>query len=328
MGPKDIFGLFKDTFKDWGEDKASRLGASLAYYTIFSIGPLLLIAIAIASLVFSNAEDQIVGTVAGVIGKDGGETIKEIIASNNKNGGSIVATVVGIVVLLLGASGVFGQLKDALNTIWEVKPKPGQSFLMTIKERFLSFTMVLGTGFLLLVSLVLSAAVAALGVWINSWLPGGEIIGQILNFVLTFGVITVMFALLFKFLPDVKIGWKDVWLGAAITSLLFSLGQLALGLYLSLGNVGSAFGAAGSLVIVLVWIYYSAQILFFGAEFTQVYTNRFGSRVQPADNAEFVTEEDRAQEGIASDGKGNTGKQDNAKPKQKRHGLKTSPWFR
>ncbi|MEO8288092.1 MAG: YihY/virulence factor BrkB family protein [Chloroflexota bacterium] len=322
MGPKDIFGLIKDTFKEWSEDKAARLGAALAYYTIFSIGPLLLIAISIASLVFANAQEQIVGSISGVVGQQGGEAVTGIIENNNKGGGSIIATIIGIVVLLLGASGVFGQLKDALNTIWEVKPKEGQGFLKTIKDRFLSFTMVLGTGFLLLVSLVISAAVAAVNVWLNSFLPGGVIVGQALNFLLAFAVVTVMFALLFKYLPDIKIGWKDVWLGAAITALLFSLGQFALGLYLSMGNVGTAFGAAGSLVIVLVWIYYSAQILFFGAEFTQVYTNRFGSRVQPADNAESVTEEDRAQEGIPSDDKGKPGERKATKRK-----LKSSPWF-
>ena len=303
MNPKAIFELFKESFKEWSEDKATRLGAALAYYTIFSIGPLLIIVIAIVSLVFSNAEQQIVGQISSVVGPQGAETIKQTIENNNKNGGSIIATVVGIVLLIMGAAGVFGQLKDALNTIWEVKLKPGQGILATLKDRFLSFTMVLGTGFLLLVSLVTSAVVAVLGNWLNSFLPGGEIVGQVINFVLLLAVLTLMFALLFKYLPDVKIAWKDVWLGAFITSLLFAIGQFALSLYITYGNVGSAFGAAASLVIILVWIYYSAQIFLLGAEFTQVYTNKYGSHVKPAENAEFVTEDDRAQEGIASNDK-------------------------
>lgn len=329
MKPGDIFGLFKDTFKDWSEDKASRLGASLAYYTIFSIGPLLLITVAIASFVFADAKTQIVGTVSGVIGKDGGDVISSTIDNANKGGANIIATVIGIVTLVLGASGVFGQLKDSLNTIWEVQPKPNQGILATLKDRFLSFTMVLGTGFLLLVSLVVNATVAALSLYLKSILPGGDIVGQIISLALTFGIVTVMFALLFRFLPDVKIGWKDVWIGAAITALLFGLGQLALGLYLQLGNVGSAFGATGSLVVVLVWIYYSAQIFLFGAEFTQVYTNKYGSRVQPASNAEFITEEARAQQGIPSDEdkhriEEGTDKKRDAAGKRR---LKASPWF-
>jgi membrane protein len=329
MKAGDILTLAKDSFKDWGEDKASRLGAALAYYTIFSIGPLLLITISIASFVFNDAEQQIVGTVSRVVGKEGGDVISSTIENANKGGANIIATVIGIITLLLGASGVFGQLKDALNTIWEVKPKPNQGLLATLKDRFLSFTMVLGTGFLLLTSLVINAAAAALAVLLKSILPGGDLIGQILSLIITFGVITVVFALLYKYLPDVEIGWKDVWIGAAISALLFGLGQFALGLYLQFGNVGSAFGAAGSLVVVLVWIYYSAQIFLLGAEFTQVYTNKYGSRVRPAENAEFITEEMRAQQGIPSkDGERRAEEGDEKKQKAAgKRRLKTSPWF-
>jgi len=291
MNPKAIIGLVKDTVKEWGEDKASRLGACLAYYTIFSVGPLLLISVAIASIVFSNAENQIVAQLSSVIGPTAATAIKQAIDNSNKGGNNIIATVIGIVTLVLGASGVFGQLQDALNTIWEVKPKPGRGIMETARDRFMSFTMVLGTGFLLLV------------------------------------VITVMFALLFKFLPDVKIAWKDVWLGAFITALLFAIGQFVLGLYFTFGNVGSAFGAAGSLVIVLVWIYYSSEILFFGAEFTQVYTNKYGSHVVPDENAEFVTEEDRAQQGMTSSGADEREKRKSRERKEQRPRLKASPWF-
>jgi len=329
MKPGDIFGIFKDTFKDWSEDKATRLGASLAYYTIFSIGPVLLITVAIASFVFADAKQQIVTTVSSVVGKEGGDVISSTIDNANKGGANIFATIIGIITLLLAASGVFGQLKDSLNTIWEVKLKPDQGILATLKDRFLSFTMVLGTGFLLLVSLVLNAGVAALNVFLKSILPGGDLLGQIVSLVVTFGIVTVMFALLFRFLPDVDIRWKDVWIGAAITALLFGLGQYLLALYLQFGNVGSAFGATGSLVVVLVWVYYSAQIFLFGAEFTQVYTNKYGSRVRPDANAEFVTEEARAQQGISREG-GERRIKEAADEKRKETGrprLKESPWF-
>ena len=326
MNFKAIFELVRDTFKDWSEDKASRLGAALAYYTIFSIGPLLVIAIGIASLVFGEeaARGQIVGTAGGMVGPEGGKLIEESIKNANQGGGSIYATGLGIALLLFGAAGVFGQLKDALNTIWEVKPKPNLGFMHTIKERFFSFTMVLGTGFLLLVSLVLNAALAAFGVWLRSFMPGGDVVWQVINAVVALGVVTLMFALLFKFLPDVKIGWKDVWIGALVTAILFLVGQLLLGLYLGSGAVGSAWGAAGALVIILVWVYYSAQIFFLGAEFTQVYTNRFGSRVRPEPYAQFVTDEARAQQGMET-------KEDEGGKKGARRGptrLKPSPWFR
>jgi membrane protein len=324
MNIKSLFELVKDTFKDWSEDKASRLGAALAYYTIFSIGPLLVIAIAVASIVFGEeaARGQIVGTVGGLVGAEGGKLIEDSIKNANKGGGSIIATAIGIGTLLFGAAGVFGQLKDALNTIWEVKPKPNLGFMHTIKERFFSFSMVLGTGFLLLVSLVVSAAVSALGKLFTTLLPGADFIWQIVNFLVALGVITLMFALLFKFMPDVKIGWKDVWIGSLVSAVLFVVGQFALGFYLGSGAVGSAWGAAGALVIILVWIYYSAQIFFLGAEFTQVYTNKYGSRVRPESYAQFVTDEARAQQGMEP-------KADEEKrEKRGQRPLKPSPWFR
>lgn len=325
---KGVLPLLMQTFKGWAEDKAPRLGAALAYYTVFSIGPLLLLTISIASFFMDRAavQEQIVGTVSGVVGKEGGDVITQTIENADKGGGNIIATVVGIGVLLFGASGVFGQLKDALNTIWEVQPKPGRGILATIKDRFFSFTMVLGTGFLLLVSLVISAAVAALGKYLEQYLPAGGFWAFALSLILSLGIFTLMFALLFKFLPDVKIGWKDVWLGAFVTALLFLLGQAALAFYLSIANVGSSFGVAGSLVVVLVWIYYSAQILLLGAEFTQVYTNMYGSRVRPDENAEFITEEARAQQGLkGAKEHADTGKREDGKPARRK--LRASPWF-
>ncbi|MDQ6693283.1 MAG: YihY/virulence factor BrkB family protein [Chloroflexota bacterium] len=332
MNPKAVLDLFKDSFKEWGEDKVPRLGAALAYYTIFSIGPLLLIAIAVAGLVFSGAQAQMVSTIQGMVGKEGADTIASAIKSASKPSSSIIATIIGLITLLFGASGVFGQLKDALNTIWEVKPKPGLGILAMLRERFLSFGMVLGTGFLLLVSLVVTAAVSALGSFLSSNLPGGEFLWQIINFAISILIVALMFALLFKFLPDAKIAWKDVWVGSIFTAVLFTLGQLGLGVYLGKGSVGSAYGAAGSIIIVLVWIYYSAQIMFFGAEFTQVYAKKYGSRVVPTENAEFATEEERAQQGMtrADEEKPGSSKKDKDQRSGKRRAgsLKASPWFR
>jgi membrane protein len=204
--------------------------------------------------------------------------------------------VVGVVLLLVGASGVFAELQDSLNTIWEVAPKPGRGLLGTIEDRFLSLALVLGTGFLLLVTLILSTALAAL-TRITGLAEVG-IIGHAINFLVSFVVVTLLFAMIYCILPDVKIGWRDVWIGAAVTSLLFSVGKLLIGLYLGHASVGSAYGAAGSLVVFVVWVYYSAQTLLLGAEFTKVYANRFGSHIRPAANAVPVTEEARAQQGL------------------------------
>lgn len=329
MNFKAIIDLVKQTFKEWSEDKAARLGAALAYYTIFSIGPLLLIVIAIAGQVFGKdaAQGQIVSTIQGMVGKEGAQVIQTTIENSNKPGANIIATIIGLVTLLLGASGVFGQLKDALNTIWEVEPKPGQGILANLKEKFLSFTMVLGTGFLLMVSLVISSALAAFGKLLAK-LPGADIVWQGVSYLVTLGVIALMFALLFKFLPDVDVAWKDVFIGSVVTAILFILGQLGLGIYLGSGSVGTSYGQAGSLVIVLVWIYYSAQILFLGAEFTQVYAKTYGSKVKPAENAEFITEEGRAQQGIAHDD-GERGAAPGRRGKARgRSRLEASPWFK
>jgi membrane protein len=319
-----LFGLLKDAFKEWSEDKASRLGAALAYYTIFSIGPLLVVVIAIAGEVFGDeaARGQIKSTIQGVVGPSGADMIEGMIKSANQPGVGSIAAVIGTVTLLLGAAGLFGQLKDALNTIWEVMPKPGGGIMGAIKNNFLSFTMVLGTGFLLMVSLVVNAVLAALGEFLSDTLPGGPLLWQILNYVISLLVLTLMFAMIFKVLPDVKMPWSNVWIGALFTAVLFVLGQIGLGFYFGISEPGSAFGAAGSLVLILVWIYYSAQILFFGAELTQVYAKQRGSPVTPSDNAMWITEEARAQQGMAG---GDARKQRRARPPQLR---KPSPWFK
>jgi membrane protein len=271
---------------------------------VFSLAPLLVIAIAVASLVFDPAEVQrgVVEQVGGLVGSEGAGLIETMIQNAQQPGTGIVATILGVVGLLLGALGAFGQLQDALNTIWEVKPKSGGGILALLRDRLLSLTMVLVVGFLLLVSLVISAGLAAVGNFMASLLPESELLLQVLNFALSFAVITVLFALMFKYMPDAKIAWGDVWIGAAITALLFTIGKILIGLYLGNASVTSSYGAAGSLAVLLLWMYYSAQIFFLGAEFTQVYANRFGSRVVPAENAERVTAEDRAQQGIPKAG--------------------------
>jgi membrane protein len=283
---KRYFNLFKQAFTEFGEDKAQRLGAALAYYTIFSLAPLLLVAIAIAVIVFGReaVQGEIFGQLRGVLGPQAAETVQEMVKSAAKPKSGTIATVVGVVTLLFGAAGVFGQLKDALNTIWNVEPRKKGGIMMMLKDRFLSFAMVLGTGFLLLVSLVLDSAVAAAGHFLGDRLPGGEAVWQVVQLVVSLGVVTLLFALIFRFLPDIHPTWRDVWFGAVFTAVLFVAGKFALGLYLGKSAVGSSYGAAGSLVVLLLWVYYSAQILFFGAEFTQVYARTHGS-MAPAQDA-------------------------------------------
>ncbi len=292
--------LFKETFKEWGEDKVSRLAAALAYFTVFSIAPLLIIAISVAAIFFGEeaARGQIVGQIQGLMGQEGAEAVESMIANANQVQGGLIASIIGIVTLLFGASGVFGQLQDALNTIWEVAPKPGQGVVNFVRSRFLSFGMVLIIAFLLLVSLVVSAAVAGAGTYVAGIAPGMAVLWESINFLISFGVITLLFAAIYKVLPDVKIAWGDVWVGAAVTALLFTIGRTLIGLYLGNAAVGSAYGAAGSLVVLLVWVFYSAQILLFGAEFTQVYTRRYGSHIRPSKFAVPLTDDGRVQEGI------------------------------
>jgi membrane protein len=291
MKLKDIVKILKNTVAEWSEDNVPLLAAALAYYTVFSLAPLLLIAIAIAGAVFGEeaARGEIIGQIQGLVGDQGAEAIQTMIANANKPGsGGTIATIVGVVFLLFGASGVFGQLQTALNTIWEVKPKPGQGIASFLQARFLSFAMVLVIGFLLLVSLVLSAILAAVSKVFGNFVPDLVIVGQLLNFVISFGVITVLIAAIYKFLPDVKVPWKNLWVGAGVTALLFNIGKLLLGLYLGHSSIGSTYGAAGSFVVVLTWVFYSAQILLFGAEFTQVYSKHRGHPIEPSKHAIHV----------------------------------------
>jgi membrane protein len=293
---KRAVDLVSETFSGWREDNATRLAAALAYYTTFSLAPLLVVVISIAGLVGGQeaTRNQAMGQIEDLIGEEGREFVGEMIVSASRESTGLAATIAGTLTLLFGAMGVFGELQNALNTIWEVKPPPAKGFIDGLKRfvfgRLLSFAMVLGIGFLLLASLVISAAISTLGEFIGDTRPLNEIPLQILNFILSFGVITFLFAMIFKFLPDARIAWRDVWSGAAVTSALFNLGKFAIGFYLGRSEIGNAFGAAGSLAILLIWIYYSAQILFFGAEFTQVYANRYGSRITPEKDSVIIAE--------------------------------------
>jgi membrane protein len=298
-----VLGLLKDTCSAWSEDRAPRLGAALAYYTIFSLAPLLIVAVGIAGQVFGEeaARGEVMAQVEETVGAPAAATIQEMLKHSYTSGTSIWATVVGLAVLLFRASGVFVQLQDALNTIWRVAPKPGRGWLAVVRDRFLSFGAVLATGFLLLVSLAANAALAVLGKFLTpDALPGGLSLWQGLNALVSLAFFTLLFALLFKLLPDVYLAWRDVWIGALVTAGLFTAGNYLIGLYLGYTSTASAFGAAGSLVVLLVWAYYSAQILLFGAEFTHVLACRRGTCIEPKANAVAVTEGDRARQGMPS----------------------------
>jgi membrane protein len=300
MNAQSIWSLLKDTYDEWDEDKAPRLAAALSYYTLFSLAPLLIIAIAVAGLVFGReaVQGQLFGQIRGFVGDVGAVAIEDMIKGASNQSTGIIAAVLGFGTLLLGAAGLFGQLQDALNTIWEVQPKPGLGIVETLKQRFFSFTMGLGTGFLLLVSLVISTALTAIFGYFQNLVPGIEFLWQIVTFLISFAITAGLFALMFKVIPDVDIAWRDVLLGAVVTALLFSIGRFGLAFYLGRGSFSSTYGAAGSLVIILLWVYYSAQILFFGAEFTQVYARKRGAQIKPSSHAVAITEQARKEEGM------------------------------
>jgi membrane protein len=278
--PKAISTLLKAAYLEWSKDKAPRMGAALAYYTIFSLAPLLIITVAIAGLAFGMeaAQGEIAGQIEGFIGRDGAKAIEAMIQSAHKPAHGVIGSMIGVLALFLGASGVFCEMQDALNSIWHVSLDTQTGVLRLVKERFLSFGMVLGIGFLLLVSLLLSALLAAVTKYLGGMLPIPAVLFESLDFLLSLLFITVLFAMIFKLLPNTKIAWSDVWIGAVLTSLLFTAGKFAIGFYIGKSVSASAYGAAGSLVVVVAWIYYSALLLYFGAEFTQVYAKKLGSQ--------------------------------------------------
>lgn len=280
-----MWNLLKTTYTQWSADEASQLAAALAFYTTISIAPLLVLVIAIVGLFLGEqaAQGQLQSQLRNLMGEQAAQFTETAIASTDRPAAGSIASLLSLGVLLWGSTNVFTQLQNSLNAIWNVAPKPGRGVMGLVRDRLLSFGLVLGIGFLLLVSLILSAALSAITSSFSQWLPGIPWLWQLLNYVVSLAVTALLFALIFKVLPDIKNAWKDVWIGGLITALLFTIGQFALSLYL--GNQGSAYGVAGSVVVFLLWVYYSAQILFFGAEFTQVYATQYGQGVQPATNA-------------------------------------------
>ncbi len=281
MSLQAIKKLLKRVFEEWSEDNASRLAAALAYYTVFSLAPLIVLCVIAAAQLFDEelARRSIQMQIQGLVGQPGADVIEEIITNASGPTGGILATVIGLGSLLFGASGVFGELQNALNAIWDVPPQPSAGWLQTVKDRFFSFTMVLGVGFLLLISLIINSILSGISDVLSNAFPAATLIAYLLNMVVSFVVITGLFALTFKVIPDVVIQWQDVLVGAAVTAVLFMIGKWAIGFYLGQTATDSTFGAFGSLIALLAWVYYSAQILFLGAEFTQVYANQFGSHI-------------------------------------------------
>jgi len=279
-----LIPLFKETFAEWGKHKSARLAAAIAYYTVFSIAPLLVIVIAIAGLVFGHeaARGHILGQIQGLVGQQSGQQIQGMIAAANKPKSGIVAGLLGLIALIFGASGLIIQLQDALNTIWDVEESNTGGFMAMVRKRILSFSMILGLAFLLIVSLVVSAALSAINTYTTKLLPALAYLLQAANLIFDLAILTLLFAVIYKYLPEAKITWRDVWVGSAITAVLFVAGQFLITLYLGKMNASSPYGDAGSLIIILLWVYYSAQLLLFGAEFTKVYAVHYGDPIESA----------------------------------------------
>ncbi len=268
-----ILPALKETYAKWGAHKSARLAAALAYYTVFSMAPLLIIVIAVAGIFFGAqaAHGQITGQLNALVGHNAAHQIDTMLAAANKPRSGVIAAIIGVVMLVLGASGLVLQLQDALNTVWDVEPKRAGGFLRMVRERLLSLSMLLGLGFLLVVSLVASAVLSALNTYTQSLAPAVGILLQAVNVVLDLGILSLFFAVMYKFLPATEVRWRDVWLGSIMTAVFFVVGQFAITLYLGKMNASSPYGDAGSVMIVLLWVYYSAQLLLFGAEFTRVW---------------------------------------------------------
>ncbi len=277
---------------DFVRHQASRMGASLAFYSVLSLAPLLVLTLVVGGMFVNEQEirDQLIAQMQQTVGREGSEALADML-TKRKNGGSLAATLLGIATLLFGASGVFGELQHAMNTIWGVEAQANAGWWRLIRDRFLAFVLVVGSGMLLLATLVLSTFVAGAGEYLTERWPRLEPLGNVPTMLATFGVITFLFGMMFKILPDVRIPWRDVWFGAVLTSLLFSAGKYLIGLYLGRSSYSSAYGAAGSLVVLVVWIYYSSQIIFFGAELTQAYSRWRGTRIAPQHGAIAKTED-------------------------------------
>lgn len=288
-----VGSVLNEATQEWLKDNGPRMGAALAFYSVLSLAPLLVIALALAGMFFDQtlAREHLLNQMSELVGSEGAAAIKVMLERGTQEG-SKLATALGVVTLLFGASGVFGELQAAMDAVWDVKPKP-LGIWGILRARFLSFTMVIGTGFLLLISLVISTLIAALHASLEGRLPSQiEPAWHALSSLITFFIVTLLFALIFKALPDAKVEWRDVWGGAILTAALFSVGKLAISLYLGKSGLASGYGAAGSLVVLIVWVYYSSQILFFGAEITHVIARRRHKKIEPTENAEPAHQKD------------------------------------
>jgi membrane protein len=289
MTARDLGTVLQRAVAGWWNDNVPRMGAALAYYTLFSLAPILIVAIAIAGLAFGPeaVRGEIVSQIDGLVGHDGAQAVQAMLEGAARPSSSIPATIIGIITFFLGATGAFLELQADLDAIWRVKPKQSGSFLKAlVRQRLISFGLVLGFAFLLLTSLVVSAALAALHTYMGNAFPGEAVLWEALDVVVSLAVITTLFAMIYKVLPDVKLGWTDVWVGGLVTAGLFTIGKSLIGLYIGTSTFGSTYGAAGSVIVVLVWVYYSAQIILLGAEFTREYVKRFGRKPPPE---EFAT---------------------------------------
>ena len=289
---KKNVGLLKESFEEWKDDDALQWGAALAYYSIFSIAPLLLITISVAGLVFGRAavEGRLIEEIGGVVGPQAAEAIQTMVANASTGGSGVWGTILGVAMMLVGASAAFAHLQKSLNHLWNVEPKPDAGWKLMVRQRVAALGMVLVVALLLLTALVLSAAISALGSYAQQILPMPAWALGLIDLVVSMAVITLLFAAIYKVLPDVEIAWREVWVGSAMTAFLFVLGKLAIGFYLGHSSVASSYGAAGSLVVLLVWIFYSSQLVFFGAELTQVWARRRGKRIEPSEWAVRVAE--------------------------------------
>ncbi|RZJ67132.1 MAG: YihY/virulence factor BrkB family protein [Flavobacterium sp.] len=293
---KNIFGLLKDSFTGFMEDKGLKLSASLSYYTIFSMAPMLLLLISLAGLFLGDVaiEGKIFTKLNGVVGDQAAIQVQEIITNLKLSGKTTMSVVIGAITLIIGATTVFGEMQDSINMIWKVKAKPKRGWVKLLKDRLLSGSIIISLGFLMIVSLLVDGVMLALNDLLKGYFPNTAIlVFNVLNIAISFGVMTVLFGVIFKVLPDAKIAWKDVRMGAFFTACLFMIGRYVIGIYIETTSAGSAYGAAGSIIIILLWVYYTAAILYIGAEFTRVYADFVGARIEPADYAVYVEQHER-----------------------------------
>lgn len=287
----DSWTILKNTFNGFLEDRALKLSAALSYYTVFSMAPLLLLLISLAGVFFGRdaIQGHVFSEINGLIGNEAAAQIQDVIRNMELSGKTNLTIIIGAVTLIIGATSVFGEIQDSINLIWKVKAKPKRGWVKLLKDRLLSSSLIVGLGFLLIVSLLVNGVLAAINNWFKGYFPDITIfVFGLINIVIGFTVITLLFGVIFKVLPDAKIAWKDVRMGAFFTACLFMLGRYLIGIYIETTSTGSAYGAAGSLIVILVWVYYTAAILYFGAEFTKYYAEHIGAKIEPADYAVYV----------------------------------------